>query len=353
MSREERSLYARIAAGDDRAFRALIQPYERELAKFVRHQLAGDTRAVDDVLQETYLAAYRAVSAGVRPKHIRPWLYTIARNQASNARSSCKPVTPLDESAAATDAFCPTRAAEQGEWMDWLMSAISELPARQRTALVEHVFEGRSYDEIARRQQTTIGAVKTLMHRARQGLTESAAWRSVVVPAAAWIARVLPRRTHAVVAGKLGAKSALVGQALAAALFATGALIVVQGLQVPPVKASVVQLTGRGHPRRAAPRRQHKSGRHHARLTTPERVRREGRHAIRRCTRGERLPRRIGVPALHYAIEHLPAEAREYTNCAHVIFAAELRATERGHRHPGRREPAWRGARGHRARRSG
>lgn len=321
MGREERSLYARIAAGEDGAFQALIGPYQNQLARFVHRQLAGDTRAVDDVLQETYIAAYRALAAGARPEHIRPWLYTIARNQACNARRSRRPVAPVDESAVAAAGSCPVGAVEQGERMEWLMAAISGLPARQRTALVEHVFEGRSYDEIAQRQQTTIGAVKTLMHRARHGLAQSAGGRFAALLPMAWISRMLPRRMHAVVAGKLGAKAAIVGQTLAAAVLATGALVVVQGARVPAVQASGAHPAARTHRRAADARRSSPAARKRARL--------QGERAIRQCSHGKGLSPHLSMSGLVYAREHLTVLLREYTDCPQALFAAELRAVGR------------------------
>lgn len=320
MGRDDRSLYARIAAGEDAAFAALIEPYRYQLTRFVHRQLAGDTRAVDDVLQETYLAAYRALAAGARPEHLKPWLYVIARNQASNARRSRKPATPVDESAVAASASCPVGAVEQGEQMEWLMAAISELPVRQRTALVEHVFEGRSYDEIAQRQQTTIGAVKTLMHRARHGLTQSAHRRFAALLPMAWISRMVPRRTHAVLAGKLAAKTAIVGQTLAAAVLATGALVVVQGVHVPVVRASGAHLSGKTH--------RHTANRRGPSLTAHKRARLQGERAIRQCSHGKKLSPHLGLSGLAYAREHLPALIEEYTNCSEILFAAELRAVE-------------------------
>jgi RNA polymerase sigma factor (sigma-70 family) len=335
MNPDERSLYERIAAGDDAAFRTLIQPHQQLLSKFVRRQLAGDTSTTEDVLQETYLAAYRAVVAGARPDHVRPWLFTIARNHASNARRSRRPAAPLDESEAAAGASCPTRAAEQREWMADLMSAITGLPVRQRTALVEHVFEGRSYEEIARRQHTTVGAVKTLMHRARQGLGQSAEWRATFLPGMAWVSRVVRYRAHAVAVGKLGAKTALVCQALAAVVLAMGALIVVQGIRVPPVRASSVRLTVNAHPHRhASSPRRHTTRRRRAGSPAPKRVRREAAHAIHQCVNGQELSRRLGVRGLAYARQHLSSDEREYTDCEQLIFAAELRVARRRHRHP-------------------
>lgn len=325
MGRDERSLYARIAAGDDGAFRTLIEPYEKRLARFVHRQLAGDTRAVDDVLQETYLSAYRAVLAGARPEHLQAWLYTIARNQACNARRSRKPTTPVDESAVPALAPCPVGAVEQGEQMEWLVAAISDLPVRQRTALVEHVFEGRSYGEIAQRQQTTIGAVKTLMHRARHGLTESADRRFAALVPIAWISRFFPRRMHALLAGKLGAKTAIVGQALVAAALATGGLVVVQGVHVPVVRASGAHLSAKMH--RHTPDGRRPSS------TRSERARRQGERALRQCSHDSKLSPHLSLAGIIYAREHLPVLLREYTDCPRILFAAELRAIERDHGH--------------------
>lgn len=321
MGRDESSLYARIAAGDDAAFGALIEPYQHQLARFVNRQLAGDTRAADDVLQEAYLAAYRAILAGARPEHLRPWLYTIARNQACNVRRSRKPTTPVDESALAAVASCPVRAAEQGERIEWLIGAISDLPARQRAALVEHVFEGRSYDEIAQRQQTTIAAVKTLMHRARHGLTQSADRRFAALLPVAWVARMLPRRTHALLAGKLGVKTAIVGQTLVAAVLATGALVVVQGVHVPAVRAAG------GHP--SATTHRHPANGWQAAAIARQRARLQGERALRQCSHTSKVSPHLGIAGLVYAREHLSALLREYTECPQILFAAELRAIER------------------------
>jgi RNA polymerase sigma factor (sigma-70 family) len=325
MGREESSLYARIAAGEDAAFQTLIEPYQHQLGKFVGRQLAGDTRAVDDVLQETYIAAYRAIAAGARPEHIKPWLYTIARNQACNVRRSRKPTTPVDESAVAAVAPCPVGAVEQGERMEWLMAAISDLPVRQRTALVEHIFEGRSYGEIAQRQETTIGAVKTLMHRARHGLTQSADRRFAALLPLSWIARVLPRRTHALLAGKLGAKAAIVGQTLAAAVLATGALVVVQGVHVPVVRASG------GHP--TAKTHRHAASGRGSRALARKRARRQGERAIRQCSHTSKVSPHLGMAGLVYARAHPSALLREYTDCPRLLFVAELRAVERDGSH--------------------
>lgn len=318
MGRDESSLYARIAAGEDAAFQALIEPYRYQLAKFVGRQLAGDARALDDVLQETYISAYRAIAAGARPEQIKPWLYVIARNQACNARRSRKPTTPVDESAVAP---CPVGAVEQGERMEWLMAAISDLPARQRTALVEHVFEGRSYSEIAQRQQTTIGAVKTLMHRARHGLTQSADRRFAGLLPIAWTARILPRRTHALLAGKLGVKTAIVAQTLAAAVLATGALVVVQGVHVPVVRASGGHPTANTHRHAAAGRQSMGIARKRARL--------QGERALHQCSHSTKVSPHLGVAGLVYARDHLSDLQREYTNCPQLLYAAELRAVER------------------------
>lgn len=329
MGRDEKSLYARIAAGEDAAFQELIQPYQDRLARFVHRQFAGDTRAVDDVLQETYLSAYRAIVAGAQPDSLQAWLYTIARNQACNARRSRRPTTPVDELAVAATAPCPAGAVEQGEWMEWLMAAISDLPARQRTALVEHVFEGRSYDEIAQRQQTTIGAVKTLMHRARHGLTQSADRRFAAFLPMAWISRLVPRRMHALLAGKLSVKTAIVGQTLAAAVLATGALVAVQGVHVPIGRAAGARPAAKTH--------QHTARGRLSAATARKRVRLQGERAMHQCSHDTKLSPHLSISGLAYARDHLPALLREYTDCTQTLFAAELRAIERSKAHQMRR----------------
>ena len=81
---------------------------------------------------------------------------------------------------------------EQGERLAGALDAVERLPSAQRNALVGRELEGRSYEELARRQATTVPAVKSLLHRARTALAHQASMPAFVAPFIARLARVRP-----------------------------------------------------------------------------------------------------------------------------------------------------------------
>ena len=77
---DDRRLAALTARGDETAFEGLYDRHWRSLLAFCRHVL-GDRQDAEDVLQQTFLRAHRALEAGRVPDSVRPWLFTIARNR--------------------------------------------------------------------------------------------------------------------------------------------------------------------------------------------------------------------------------------------------------------------------------
>src|SRR4051812_8888780 len=77
-------LVALVRAGSEPAFEAIFDRYHRPILSFCRH-LAGNRQEAEDAVQATFLAAYRSLLRSDRPIALRPWLYTIARNQCVNA----------------------------------------------------------------------------------------------------------------------------------------------------------------------------------------------------------------------------------------------------------------------------
>ena len=106
----------------------------------------------------------------------------IVRNCALNARRQAQPTYVLGDGDGSRSGDAPNEAAEQGEWIDWLMGAIGELPPRQRQAIVGRELEGRSHVELASSLGTTVLAVKTLLHRARARLRALRAESMLSVP---------------------------------------------------------------------------------------------------------------------------------------------------------------------------
>jgi RNA polymerase sigma factor (sigma-70 family) len=135
--------------------------------------------------------AHRAIVAGKVPVDVEAWLYAIVRNRCHDYFRAAKPTAPLPPElpGGAPSAF---EVVEQGERLAGALSAVERLPRAQRTALVGRELEGRSYEELARRQATTVPAVKSLLHRARATLAHQASLPAFVTPLVARLARVRP-----------------------------------------------------------------------------------------------------------------------------------------------------------------
>jgi len=178
-----------IRSGDERAFDVLVKRYDAQLLSFCRH-LLGSREDAEDVLQDTWSAAYRSMIRDDRQLTIRAWLYAIARNTCLNAmrtsgpRPTLVPVGVSDESSGGVLHRLPTAHSAADSLADrerfrLLIGDIQGLPENQRTALVLHELDALSYEEIAGVLDVSVGAVKSLLVRARVGLTESAEARDL------------------------------------------------------------------------------------------------------------------------------------------------------------------------------
>lgn len=301
----------RAAAGDGQAFAELAAPHRAELLRFAGRMLGGDGQAGEEVVQEAMLNAYRALEQGSRPESVRPWLFAIVRNCALNARRRSQPTYALTDEDGHLVQRTPNDAAEQGEWIDWLMGAIADLPSRQREALVGRELEGRSHAELAVSLGTSVLAVKTLLHRARGRLRSLRAESMLSVPL--------------LVKGRLaGAKAGagVIGQALFAASVTSLIVLTVHVGGVGSVRAAT--LPAAGARASVSPRRPRSVGR--ARRQPPRaQVEHEGRRAIKRCDHGLSV-KGVSPAGLTYAIGHLSTDELEYTECEQVLRGAALNA---------------------------
>jgi RNA polymerase sigma factor (sigma-70 family) len=321
--------------GERDAFRALVDAHSPELLRYARRQLGGRAELAEDVLQDAFLNAYRHLTAGTRPQNTRAWLFTIVHNAAINAVRTPQPSLSLETSHFVVGGATPSEAIEQREWLDWLMGAIGALPARQRNALVGHALEGRSYRELASREQTTVSAIKTLIHRARRGLAEGSPLHALAAPFLLISRRLAGLTARRALAGKLSANG--VAGMLAAAL---GTATLTSGLILAGQAGHLVAV--------AAPHRQSASahaGAHHrpgaggtrapqASSSPAARLHHEARLATTECDHGHRLDRRLRVTALQYAASHLTTMQMEYTECERILRMRAMRtAVARGQRH--------------------
>lgn len=166
-------LVLRCRRGDAGAWRELIRLWERRLFYYVR-RLVGGERDAWDVLQQTWLAAYRAMPSLQEPRALRAWLYRIAHRQAvSHLRhAGAAPdagASELDEASgvpggAADDAVFSAEAAER------VHAALSELSLPHREVLTLHFLEDVSVDEAAAILEVPPGTVKSRLFHAKRAL---------------------------------------------------------------------------------------------------------------------------------------------------------------------------------------
>ena len=175
----DEKLIALTRSGRDDAFETLVERYRPRLLGFCQHMLRSREDA-EDVLQEVYFAALRAMRADDRPIQAKPWLYKIARNRSLNhlRRRSDVAVESMDAFEHRGAASSALEAVAGRERLREIVADVHDLPESQRTALILREFDALSYVEIADAMETTVPAVKSLLVRARIGLAAAAEARA-------------------------------------------------------------------------------------------------------------------------------------------------------------------------------
>jgi RNA polymerase sigma factor (sigma-70 family) len=173
----DEKLVALIRRGHHGAFEALVQRYQPRLLAFCRHMLSSQEDA-EDVLQEVFAAAFRAICADSRPINARPWLYRIARNRCLNHLRRPRPAGQDSMDVFERDGGATTADTvhKREEFRD-IVADVQELPETQRTALLLREIDALSYDQISEAMDTTVPSVKSLLVRARVSLAEAAEGR--------------------------------------------------------------------------------------------------------------------------------------------------------------------------------
>jgi len=160
--------------GDRSAFSRVVEPYRRELIAYCyRH--VGSLPEAEDLAQETFVRAYRAMGGFEGRASARAWLYRIAHNLCINhVQRDRQPWESLDD--AATDSSSAVVVAAEATGQDredvrlGFVALLRSLPPRQRAALVLRDVLGWSADETARILGSTVPSVKNALARARNTL---------------------------------------------------------------------------------------------------------------------------------------------------------------------------------------
>lgn len=180
---QDQQLVERVQRGDKRAFDLLVMKYQhRILGLIVR--FVHDIHEAQDVAQEAFIKAYRALGSFRGESAFYTWLYRIAVNTAKNhlvARGRRPPDNDLNaEEAELGEGHEPLRNIESPERVllrDEIESVvhqtIQQLPEDLRVALTLREFDGLSYEEIANNMQCPIGTVRSRIFRAREAIDKA------------------------------------------------------------------------------------------------------------------------------------------------------------------------------------
>ena len=165
-----------IRAGDRHAFEILHHRYARLLERYARALLGARRGLAEDLVQETFERAYRALLRDEREIALGAWLHTLLRNRCLDELRQTRPAALelIDDLAEAPFADAWTVLEHRQTLID-VTSRIAGLPSRQRAALVMLVLEGVAHEALATRLGISVGASKSLVCRARHNLANPTA----------------------------------------------------------------------------------------------------------------------------------------------------------------------------------
>jgi RNA polymerase sigma factor RpoE len=179
----DQGLVARAQAGDKRAFSLLVEKYQRKLVRLLSRYIR-DAAEVEDVAQEAFIKAYRALPAFRGESAFYTWLYRIGINTAKNhlvATGRRAPTTTeveaedaegLEEGEQLRDINTPESMLLSKEIAATVNGAMEDLPEELRTAIQLREIEGMSYEDIAKVMECPIGTVRSRIFRAREAIAE-------------------------------------------------------------------------------------------------------------------------------------------------------------------------------------
>src|SRR5918995_3592040 len=176
----DQQLVERVQRGDKAAFDLLVVKYQRKIFRLLS-RLIRDTAEIEDVAQEAFVKAYRALPNFRGDSAFYTWLYRIAINTAKNALVSNRrrPVDydldlqdpdQYDMQARLKEGDTPEGVLLTEEIRSVVEKAMEQLPEDLRTAIVLRELEGLSYEEIAEAMDCPVGTVRSRIFRAREAI---------------------------------------------------------------------------------------------------------------------------------------------------------------------------------------
>jgi len=177
----DQQLVQRAQRGDLRAFDLLVLKYQGRIAALVSRYL-NDPGEVEDVTQEAFIKAYRALEKFRGDSAFYTWLYRIASNAAKNhlvakgrrpgADVTIEDAEGFEQAALISESSTPEAELMSEELAQVVTEALDALPEELRAALSLREFEGLSYDDIAAVLECPVGTVRSRIFRAREAIDE-------------------------------------------------------------------------------------------------------------------------------------------------------------------------------------
>lgn len=175
----DQELVTRVQKGDKTAFDLLVRKYQHKIAKLISRYVYDRTE-VEDVTQEAFIKAYRAMAGFRGESAFYTWLYRIAINTAKNylvsqGRRLPNSTVASDDDGVEPEVGLPEIATPEtslltNEIAETVSAAIEALPEDLRTAITLREIDGLSYEEIAQVMDCPIGTVRSRIFRAREAI---------------------------------------------------------------------------------------------------------------------------------------------------------------------------------------
>ncbi len=180
----DQQLVERVQRGDKQAFDLLVSKYQRKLGRLIS-RFVRDPAEAEDVTQDAFIKAYRALPGFRGESAFYTWLYRIGINTAKNyllANKRRAPTsTPFDtddaesfeEASLLREVSTPENELMSKQVVDVVQASLQQLPEDLRSALTLREIEGLSYEEIASVMNCPVGTVRSRIFRAREAVAEN------------------------------------------------------------------------------------------------------------------------------------------------------------------------------------
>ncbi len=186
---DDGELARRVVAGDGAAFAMLDERHRGALTRYAGSLLRRCEHDAEDVVQDVLIRAHDALRAGERPEELRPWLYRLTRNRAiDEVRRARWGNEALDGESIVSRDDRADRASvlRDKESMRRLVEDLSDLPVRQRIALLGRELDDQSPEQVAAQLAVSVMAARKLAIRARENLIKTRDARDADCPVGEW-----------------------------------------------------------------------------------------------------------------------------------------------------------------------